>query len=299
MYPAGNRSLRRRRLAVTLLALGMGLYFLPSRPLTNASRVGVVEQAQAQADIGIAGGLPASSVNLNANAAIDQHAQGNNTLTPSLARFVAPFVELGAMDSVAGETRETFLVRVAQTMDLFTRTTRHEACGVLMESHDKARYRVRLTSNLSHISCVKVQFDEPGYGRVGPDIHSHPRIPGGVEANAQDVARRRDFSCGQRIFVFDETFSSVDFQQGAGYLVTRGQLLYQHGRQWPIQQIASFDPIDTYPALALGGQEVAFEAALASAAMRGDSHEGLPNTRCDTPAPANHPPGIDNTAVTP
>ena len=64
------------------------------------------------------------------------------------------FVELGALDSEPGEALDPFLVRVAQAMDSFTSITGHEVCGVIMQSEQEDAWRVRLTTNRSHIGCV-------------------------------------------------------------------------------------------------------------------------------------------------
>lgn len=210
------------------------------------------------------------------------HSLLGDALTPHQASLYAPFVELGAMDSAPDEEMEAFLIRVAQTLDLFTRQTHHEACGVIMTNETQSAWRVRITTNRSHLSCVMVAFEEPGYVRMGGDIHSHPYIPDGTRANAQDVLRRRDFTCGENIRIFDQHFSQIDFDHGPGYLVSRGRLLHQHGEQWPVRLVAEFEEIDDTqsPNLERGGVNPVLNPELAAAAWKNEDIEGVPSTEC-------------------
>ena len=281
-YPIGPRGWRHRAIFSLAAIAAAGLLAVPgnvSTPQNNPS----FEQAQAQAEV-VAAGADDVPLAKDAIAITEAPVEQKMTvaLTPQQAELRAPFVELGAMDSTEGETRDGFMVRVAQTMDMFTRTTQHEVCGVIMVNSDETAWRVRLTTNRSHIACVMVVFDESGYVRMGQDIHSHPRIVGGAQANAQDIIRRRDFSCGETIHIFDEAFSRVDFDRGPGYLVSRGRLLYQHGKNWPIQQVATFDAIDAdqSPELAKGGINPTLTPELAAAAWQNQDVEGVPSTSC-------------------
>ena len=217
----------------------------------------------------------------------------SHALSPTQALERAPFVELGAMDSLPDESVDEFLVRVAQAMDTFTQRTHHEACGVIMAHQLDPVWRVRLTTNRSHVSCTMVLFDEPGFVRWGPDIHSHPRVPGGFQVNSQDVLRNPSFRCGQTAIVFDERFSERDLDRGPGYLVSRGRLLFQKGRAYPFRQLAEFESLDEMPELTLSaaqapGQEIA--RASADAAWLNEDLEGLadgffPHTHCPEAAP--------------
>jgi hypothetical protein len=238
-YPIGPRGWQHRAIFSLATLAVAGLLAVPENATRKPQRIPSFEQAQAQADV-VAEGSKATPLIKEEIVAteVPMEKKMGATLTPQQAELQAPFVELGAMDSTSGETQKDFLVRVAQAMDVFTRTTQHEVCGVIMVNPEQNAWRVRLTTNRSHLACVMVVFDETGYVRMGEDIHSQPRIEGGTQANAQDILRRRDFSCGERIHIFDEDFSKVDFDHGPGYLVSRGRLLYQHGRQWPIQQVA-------------------------------------------------------------
>lgn len=209
-------------------------------------------------------------------------------LNPAQADLVAPFVELGAMDSWPGETQHNFLVRVAQAMDLFSRQTSFEACGVILKAAGASMWRVRLTTHRSHIACLMVSFEEPGFAPTGEDIHSHPRVIGGALANAQDVERNPRFACNQRMVVFDERFSERDLDRGPGYLVSRGRLMYQRGRSYPFQLRAAFDPIQDKPSLAFASAPMLASAqadghlpALAEAVWANADAEGLLPTACE------------------
>lgn len=209
-------------------------------------------------------------------------------LNPAQADLVAPFVELGAMDSWPGESQHDFLVRVAQAMDLYSRQTSFEACGVILKASGASMWRVRLTTHRSHIACLMVSFDEPGFAPTGEDIHSHPRVVGGTLANAQDVERNPRFVCNQRMVVFDERFSERDLDRGPGYLVSRGRLMYQRGRAYPFQLRAAFDPVEEKPALAFASAPMLASAqaegrlpALAEAVWANEEAEGLLPIACE------------------
>ena len=209
-------------------------------------------------------------------------------LTLDQANLAAPFVELGAIDSLPEESFDRFMVRVAKSLDWFTRETQYEGCGLIMVNEQENAWRVRLTTNRSHIGCVMIDFQEVGFKRLGPDIHSHPHLPEGAVANHADIQRRRDFECGSHLKVFDERFSETDFAHGPGYLVSRGRLLYQRGKQWPIQQRSVFSPIDETPNWIAGGimvqlgQEAAMDAT-SQAFWSNQDHEHLPTVSCKNP----------------
>lgn len=277
--PIDPRAVRRAFLPLAALAV-LGTFLLPT-PLANSTEgVGGQGASLVQTEAFIEGAKLPSPLPVD----IAAQKKMGDALSPHQAEVYAPFVELGALDSHPGEDLNVFLTRVAQAMDLFTRKTLHETCGVIMVDPARSAWRVRLTTNRSHLSCVMVEFDEPGFIRMGEDIHSHPLIPGGVHANAQDIVRRRDFACGEKIQIFDERFSSVDFEHGPGYLVSRGRLLYQHGQQWPIRQLAVFEPIneEEMPHLAKGGINPTLNPELAAAAWKNEDVDGVPLTQCPT-----------------
>lgn len=193
-------------------------------------------------------------------------------LRPVSADLSVQYVDLGAMQSDLSEGMDDFLIRVAQTMDWFTRSSGFEACGVIMKSNTQDVWQVRLTTNRSRISCEMVEFPESGFTRISPDIHSHPYFEEDVFANAQDIRYNSNFKCGDQMFIYDDRFSKRDFSRGDGYLVTRGQLLYQHGERWPIRQVAVFNPLEEAPELSGPFFANTDEAVLVA------SHEGEPES---------------------
>lgn len=287
-YHIGPRGWKQRAVFSLGIMATAGLVLIPPAPSHDGPDIQISLQTQAQADVAAEGVDPgiAPVSSKESQQAIEEKdptapARAGQALDPHAASKATPFVEVGAMTSNPGEGKDAFLVRVAQTMDVFTRTTEHEICGVIMVSDNNDAYRVRLTTNRSHIACTMVVFAEPGFSRLGPDIHSHPFNTGDIRANARDIVYRKDFSCGQKMTIFDHRFSTVDFNHGAGYLVTRGQLLYQHGVEWPIRQLAVFDRIDEPEALEIGGgldPEISEE--LAAAAWENEDREGVPATAC-------------------
>lgn len=160
-------------------------------------------------------------------------------LTAEKANQEYPLVELGAMDSKVGESKEDFLLRVGTVLHGFTGQTGHEACSGIMESQQPNAsgvpvYRVRLITNRSQISCLRVLFNEQGFKYTGETIHSHPYSVSPwngkytdhqIRANRVDQ-RLRGLTCGQNMKIADETFSDGDIANGGGYLVARGKLLY-------------------------------------------------------------------------
>ena len=148
---------------------------------------------------------------------------------PSSPYDAFPFVDLGVVDSFQGEGKDQYMLRVGQVLHQFTSSTGHEGCGIVMKGVDETnpKWRVRLITNRSQVACVKMLFDEEGFVFTDETIHSHPQPLGGrLFANAQDQ-RIVNFECGKALLIDDEDFSPGDLKGGAGYLVARGQLLYQ------------------------------------------------------------------------
>ena len=156
-----------------------------------------------------------------------------------------PFVDLGVIDSLPGETKHEYMLRVGQILDRFTAVSGHEGCGGIMVNKTGDAWRVRLITNRSQVACVNMIFNEPGYTLTDETIHSHP-LPrhGSIYANIQDQ-RLRGFKCGRRLRIDDADFSPDDLKNGPGYLVARGKLLYQRdGRKVIIGDIKVPDVIE-------------------------------------------------------
>lgn len=230
---------------------------------------------------------------------------GGPTITPEQALLVAPFVDLGSIESQPGEGLDAFVLKTAGVIHDFTLATGHEACGVLMVANadpdgSNGPWRVRLTTNRSHIACILVEYADAGYRRLGPGIHSHPYLPGGFNINPQDERWRKPKCqgnedkcqamlesaprCGDDWKLFDSRFSARDFQHGPGYLVTRGRVLYQHGDQYPVRMLGNVGG-EQVVALSFQGQgaERARLSAVAVAAWQGGEDEQIPAISCTGP----------------
>jgi len=205
-----------------------------------------------------------------------------------------PFVELGRLDSAPGENKEDFLLRVGQVLHAFTRETKHEACGALMQAESGA-WRVRLTTNRAQLACVRMIPREVGYVFSGETIHSHPQPVKRerylrVRANAVD-SRLRGAFCGDHLDVDDYRFSDGDKENGTGYLVARGELFYLDalGQSHKIGDIDSSKPLPTMVIDGVWNIENQANAVLSSAVLSSvqtqqvwtrQDGEGIPRTTC-------------------
>ena len=229
--------------------------------------------------------------------------QRMRAISPEEAAARAPFVELGAMDSKSGETKVDFLLRVGRMLDAFTGRTRQEACGAIMKSPTEESWRVRLITNRSQMACVRIIFPENGFIPTTETIHSHPIGAKGdslrVRTNAMDMRLRGGWSCGSRVDLFDEDFSRTDVENGAGYLVARGKLLYLPAGEEKGQLVGMIDrtaPMDILTLSSRGQKEASVEGPTFSATAASTtpatplpaiavwsgkaSGEGLPEVAC-------------------
>lgn len=204
-----------------------------------------------------------------------------------------PLVELGAMDSAIGESKSDFLLRVGAVLYNFTGRTGHEGCSAIMQSEKPdatgtPTYRVRLITNRSQISCLRVMFDEEGFKYTGETIHSHPfsHNHGGyknhdLRANRVDQ-RLVGFTCGTRMTIFDASFSDGDLANGGGYLVARGKLLYLSNPNENVVEVGLINTTAALPHLQVGGPNMTNEHAqhAAQALWTDRNSEMLPTTKC-------------------
>lgn len=195
-------------------------------------------------------------------------------------------VELGAVESREGESKSDFMLRTARYLDAFTRTTGHEACGSIA-SNEQGQWRVRLTTNRSQIACVLVDFDETqrGWEATGESIHSHPLMQYAFKANLQDTMLTSMMGngtvCGNRVRTDDFNFSDRDYDNGSGYLVARGRLLYQGkpGERLEIGRVDRHSPLEALELPPISsGRAQAIQAS--QAAWEAGDAEGLPRTEC-------------------
>lgn len=145
-----------------------------------------------------------------------------------------PVVQLPTLSQRNAEAHSDFLVRVAGWMHNYTSGTNEEVCANICASPDGA-LSVRLLSNKSHLACGLMDMCAPGSSLTADSIHSHP-LDENFRINDADRAFLRDRSPGRNInrhasFTANaEEFSSFDYDNGPGYLVAKGRLLYQSGR---------------------------------------------------------------------
>lgn len=221
-----------------------------------------------------------------------------NYIAAELADKEFPLVELGAMDSSEGESKSEFLLRVGAVLHNFTGRTGHEACSAIMQSqssnessNESPSYRVRLITNRSQVSCLRVMFDEDGFKYTGETIHSHPFSHNHNKDSYKDHdlrANRADqrlagFTCGIRMTISDGTFSPRDMANGGGYLVARGKLLYSNASQ--VVEVGLINTKAALPSLNVGGPNMINQHAQhAAQAVWADSNsEVLPTIKCRTP----------------
>lgn len=209
-----------------------------------------------------------------------------------------PLVELGAMDSTIGESKSDFLLRVGSVLYNFTGRTGHEGCSAIMQSEKPdatgtPTYRVRLITNRSQISCLRVMFDEEGFKYTGETIHSHPFSHShgkdgyknhDLRANRVDQ-RLVGFTCGTRMTIFDASFSDGDLANGGGYLVARGKLLYLSDPNDKVVEVGLINTTAAFPHLQVGGPNMTNEHAqhAAQALWTDRNSEILPTTKCRVP----------------
>lgn len=218
-----------------------------------------------------------------------------NWLAAEEANKEFPLVELGAMDSTLGESKADFLLRVGSVLHSFTGRTGHEACSAIMESENieptsLPTYRVRLITNRSQVSCLRVMFDEKGFKYTGETIHSHPFS----HSHSKDSYRNHDlranradqrlagFSCGMRLTISDANFSPRDMENGGGYLVARGKLLYLDTPTEKVVEVGLINTTAPLPSLSVGGPNMINQHAqhAAQAVWTDRNSEVLPTTKC-------------------
>lgn len=155
---------------------------------------------------------------------------------------------LGDYASTPGETLEGFLKRLGLVLDAHTRTTGHEACGVIGRQPATSRYAVSLYTDGVQRGC-SMSYSEvpPGFDTTRETIHSHPRARF-ITLTAQDKAWNRahnDVMHGTTISI-KPGFSQGDFEAGPGWLVFQGTLQYQRG--WNrVRRFGKIPPMQPWP----------------------------------------------------
>jgi len=151
--------------------------------------------------------------------------------------------EVGTYTSTPGESHDVFVLRVAEALKTWTDETGTEACGPIEQAKD-GTFSVQLTTEKAQTVCLRSTAPVAGMTYTGDSIHSHPAAKNGgytVRLKGQDLEALE--ALGQVKLVDDlrrfhirtlpaepDTFSDDDYAGGPGYLVVKGQLLYQHGK---------------------------------------------------------------------
>lgn len=160
---------------------------------------------------------------------------------------------VGNYTATPGESKDAFVLRVAEALKHWTDSTGTEACGVIARDATGA-LQVVLTTEKSQVVCL-IPTSAPGGGTLsGDSIHSHPTDGGRhkVRLTTQDLAALREMGRGgfvdmlrrmdiRQVDAEPDTFSPDDYATGPGYLVVGSRLLYQHG-QGTAAQVAALTP---------------------------------------------------------
>lgn len=134
---------------------------------------------------------------------------------------MAPFVELGAVDSQPGETKDAFVLRVGQAMAQEAEG-RREVCGMIMVNLRGDAWRVRLVSNAEHMGCVALRFRETKFVASGETIHTH------------QVRGRMSLDQAQRL-------PEEEFAHGPGYVVAGGAVFSLQHELAPVQRLGYYN----------------------------------------------------------
>lgn len=131
-----------------------------------------------------------------------------------------------------GETLDEFALRVAPFMDKYTAEHEVEVCGQISQAENGA-YAVELGTIGASLTCaIEHTRIQPDTVAIGVDIHSHPNSP---KVRPTDVDRF--LAAYQHRPAYREVernygrngFSTMDFNNGPGYLVAGGKVLFQSG----------------------------------------------------------------------
>ncbi|WP_243043053.1 hypothetical protein [Dyella sedimenti] len=134
------------------------------------------------------------------------------------------------------------MLRVAEALKTWMDDTGTEACGPIAQAKD-GKYFVQLATEKAQTVCLRAIMMPDSMADTGGDIHSHPVAKNGgytVRLTTQDFVALE--ALGRVKLVDDmrrmnirtlplepDTFSPNGYAAGPGYLVVKGQLLYQHG----------------------------------------------------------------------
>lgn len=142
---------------------------------------------------------------------------------------------IAATRSAAGESLDSFAMRVAPWFRNFTASSGFEACGRFGRSA-AGQFSIVITTSNAQVGCANGNLFLDGFEDTGETIHSHPQVRRFVaEGNDRAFLRAtirgsRPVPLRQRLNGGGLTFSESDFESGPGYLVTASKVLHQRGK---------------------------------------------------------------------
>lgn len=142
------------------------------------------------------------------------------------------YMRLFSEVSNAGESMDSFALRVAPMLRQYSDENGYEACGVIATNGET--YSIVVGTNFGYMVCVNSsRFVLNGYQHAGATLHSHGR-QGRFRPSKTDLMLMEATFAGQRAnlaMVHGQalnTFSSEDIKSGPGYLAGEdGKLFYQ------------------------------------------------------------------------
>jgi len=156
---------------------------------------------------------------------------------------------LGDYVSEKGEPLEMFLKRLGVVLHAHTKSTGHEACGMIGRQSATDRHAVSLYTDGVQRGCTMRYSEVPdGFDSTRETIHSHPHATL-ITLTQQDKAWNKahnDVMHGATVNIH-QGFSQGDFDAGPGWLVFQGVLQYQRG--WNrVRRFGKLDLQATLPA---------------------------------------------------
>lgn len=142
------------------------------------------------------------------------------------------YMQLFSEVSEAGESMDSFALRVAPMLRQYSDENGYEACGVIASNGQN--FSIIVGTNFANMVCVNSsRFVLEGYQHAGATLHSHGR-QGRFRPTKTDLMLMESTFAGQRAnlaMVHGQAlnaFSNEDIKSGPGYLAgENGKLFYQ------------------------------------------------------------------------
>lgn len=145
---------------------------------------------------------------------------------------VVKYQKLFEEQSVAGESMDSFVLRIAPKLRAYSDENGYEACGVIATNDEN--FSIIVGTNFANMVCVNSsRFVMDGYRHAGATLHSHGR-QGRFRPTKTDLMLMESAFAGQRANLVTvhgqalNAFSNEDVQSGPGYLAgENGRVFYQ------------------------------------------------------------------------